>query len=384
MKKTSTAAAPRAPRWYLAVPLAALALLALSACSKPEAAPPVVRAVRTLVVDGQGGTVEREYSAEVKARIESRLAFRVGGKVTQRKVELGQSVRAGQVLGLLDAQDLRLQQDAAQAGLTAAQANARQAAADLQRFADLRKQGFISQAEFDRHQTTHLQAEAALRQAQAQAGVQGNQAGYAALVAGGNGVITQLDLEPGQVVSPGQPVMTLALDGPRDAVFGVPEDMGATVRAMVGKPGLVKVRRWGSPDWVQATVREVSAAADPSTRTLQVKADVGQAAFELGQTATVVFDTAVRATQGVRIPLSALAERAGQSVVWVLQPATMTVQPQPVFTADITGNTVLIARGLSPQAEIVTAGVHVLSPGQKVKRWVDPAKRADAASTPSH
>jgi RND family efflux transporter MFP subunit len=337
-----------------------------------------------LVVAGQGGAIEREFSAEVRARIESRLAFRVAGKVASRQVELGQAVRAGQLLGQLDAQDLRLQQGAAQAGLSAAEANARQAAADLKRFEDLRKQGFISEAEYDRHATAHLQAEAALQQAKAQASVQGNQTGYAGLVAGAGGVVTQLDLEPGQVVAAGQPVLTLALDGPRDAVFGVPEDMGPLLRGMVGKPGQLKVRRWGAPEWQPATVREVSAAADPVTRTLQVKADIGAAGFELGQTATVVFNTPVRFEQGVRIPLSALAEREGQSMVWTLNPKAMTVQPQPVATADITGNTVLVVKGLAPGAEIVTAGVHVLSPGQKVRRYVDPAAGPASGAAAAH
>jgi multidrug efflux system membrane fusion protein len=359
---------------------AALVVSGLAACSKQEAPPPIERAARTLVVSGQGGDIEREYSAEVRARVESRLSFRVPGKVIQRQVELGQTVRAGQSLAQLDAQDLKLQQAAAQAGLAAAEANARQATADLERFKELKAQSFISEAEYDRHVTAHLSAEAALRQAKAQAGVQGNQTGYAGLLAGANGVVTQLDLESGQVVAAGQPVLTLAHDGPRDVVFSVPEDMGPHVRGMVGKAGGLKVRRWASPDWLPATVREVAAAADPVSRTLLVKADIGVSSFELGQTATVVFSTPVRHPQGILIPLSALAERDGQSVVWVLDPKTMTVRPTPVRTSDISGNAVLVAKGLSDGLEIVTAGVHVLSPGQKVHRYVDPAAVAASAA----
>jgi len=359
----------------------ALSVGLLSACSKHEAPPEVVRAVRSQLLAGQGGDVEREFSAEVRSRVESRLSFRVPGKVLARKVELGQAVRAGQVLAQLDSQDLRLQQDAASAGLSAAEANARQASADLQRFKELKTQGFISEAEYDRHVTAHLSSEASLRQAKAQAGVQGNQTAYAALMAGASGVITQVDLEPGQVVAAGQPVLTLAQDGPRDAVFSVPEDMGAAARALVGKAGAVKVRRWGAADWQPATVREVAAAADPVSRTLQVKADVGQAGFELGQTASVIFNTPVRVAQGVRIPLSALAERDGHSIVWVLDGASMTVKPQPVYTADVTGNVILVAKGLQPGQEIITAGAHVLSPGQKVKRYQEPGAPAPSAAS---
>jgi RND family efflux transporter MFP subunit len=300
----------------------------------------------------------------------------VSGKVARRLVELGQPVRAGQVLAQLDPDDLRLQQDAARAGLAAAEANATQAASDLKRFTELKAQGFISEAELERHQTAAKGADAQLRQARAQAGVQGNQTSYAALVAGAPGVITQVDLEPGQVVAAGQPVLTLAQDGPRDAVFAVPEDMGRFVRTLVGKAGAVQVRHWASAKWEKATVREVAAAADPVTRTFLVKADGGGAAYDLGQSASIAFDTPVHVASGVRIPLQALAERDGHSVVWILDGKSMTVQPQQVATGDVVGNVVLVAQGLKPGQEIVTAGVHVLNPGQKVRRYEEPGSAA--------
>ena len=126
-------------------------------------------------------------------------------------------------------------------------------------------------------------------------------------------------------------------------------------------------------------MREVAAAADPVTRTFQVKADVGKAGFELGQSASVAFNTPVRVSGGLRIPLYALAERDGKSIVWVLDDKSMTVKPQPVVTADITGNVILVAKGLNAGQEIVTAGVHVLNPGQKVRRYQ--AGAADAAAS---
>lgn len=354
-------------------------VLVLAGCSKEAPAPTPERSVRTLLISETGGVLEREFSAEIRARTESRLGFRVPGKVARRTVELGQSVRAGQVLGQLDPQDLKLQQDAARAGLAAAEANATQAASDLKRFTELKSQGFISEAELDRHTTMARTAEANLRQARAQAGVQSNQTTYAALVADAAGVITAVDMEPGQVVNAGLPVLTLAHDGARDAVFAVPEDLGQAVRGLVGKKDAIKVRRWGTSEWVSATVREVAAAADPVTRTFQVKADVGKAGFELGQSASVAFNTPVRVSGGLRIPLYALAERDGKSIVWVLDDKSMTVKPQPVVTADITGNVILVAKGLNAGQEIVTAGVHVLNPGQKVRRYQ--AGAADAAAS---
>lgn len=344
----------------------------LTACGKHAEPPTPVRAVRTVVLADGGGSLQREFSADIRARTESRLSFRVGGKVTQRAVELGQRVKAGQLLAQVDPQDLRLGADAAKAALSAAEAQAAQASADLARFKELRSQGFISEAELERHTTAERAAQASLRQARAQAGVQLNQAGYASLAAGAAGVITSVDVEPGQVVGAGQPVLTLAQDGPRDVVFAVPEDMGPTVRALIGKPAGIQVRRWGTTEWTAAKVREVAGATDSLTRTLLVKADIGELQAELGQTAAVLVRTPTRIKGGIQLPLHALAQREGRSVVWVLDGQSMTVKPQPVVTGDIIGNVVLVADGLKPGQEVVTAGVHVLNPGQKVKRYVEP------------
>jgi membrane fusion protein, multidrug efflux system len=363
--------------YYVLLPVMA-ALLA--GCGKKPVTEPPVRAVRTLMLAETGGVLEREFAAEVRARTESRLGFRVGGKVNRRLVELGQSVTRGQVLAQLDPQDLQLAQEAARAGLAAAEAQATQAAANYKRFVELKSQGFISAAELERHDTMNKAAQASLRQARAQAGVQGNQTSYAALTADAPGVITGVDLEPGMVVGAGMPVLTLAHDGPRDVVFSVPEDMGPTVRSLMGKPGALKARRWGTQDWVPVTLREVAAATDPLTRTYLVKADVGRAGFELGQTATVGMNAPVRAAQGVRVPVNALAERGGKSVLWVLDGKTMTVNPVEVTTKDITGNLILVSQGIQPGQEIVTAGVHVLTPGQKVRRYQAPNASAQPAA----
>lgn len=352
--------------------------LTLAACSKPAEIQAPVRSVRTQVLVEGAGALQREFAAEVRARTESRLGFRVGGKVTRRLVELGQHVQAGQALVQLDPQDLKLGEDAARAGLASAEVQAAQAVADLKRFKELRAQGFISEAELERHTTSERAAEAALRQARAQAGVQTNQASYAVLAATAAGVITAVDVEPGQVVASGQPVLTLAHDGARDAVFSVPEDLGPALRPLVGKAGGVQVRRWGSADWVPATVREVAAATDPLTRTYLAKADVAGATVELGQTASVQMRVPTRVTSGVPVPLPAVIEREGQTIVWVLDPRSMTVQPQAVVTGDVLGNVVLVAKGLQPGQEVVTAGTHVLQPGQKVRRFQEAATAASA------
>jgi RND family efflux transporter MFP subunit len=365
-----------APPLLLAVLLSAL----MSGCSKQAAAPEPERAVRTQVVSTGAASASHEYAAEVKARVESRLSFRVSGKLLNRAVNLGDTVKAGQVLARIDAQDLKLAEAAAAAGVAAARTNRDQTAADYKRFVDLQRQGFISAAELERRESAFKAAQAQLDQAKAQADVQGNQAGYAQLIADAAGVVTGVDAEPGQVLTAGTPVVRIAQDGPRDIVFSVPEDQIGRVRAAASLPGALKVRLWGSDKTSPLALREVAAAADPATRTFLIKADVGKLDVKLGQSATVVLD--LPQTAGVvKLPLAAVLQQSGKTSVWVLDGASMTVKPVPVQVAGADGNEVVIAGGLNPGQEVVVAGVHVLNPGQKVKRYVPP--RATSSATPA-
>jgi multidrug efflux system membrane fusion protein len=366
-----------------------LSVVFLAACSRAEPSTAPVRAVRTLTVatDDAGGT--SEYAAEVRARTESRLGFRVGGKIVRRTANVGDMVKMGQVLAQLDPQDLRLGQDAARAALVAAQANFDQAAADFKRFKELRDQGFISSAELERRETALKAAQAQFDQARAQSSVQGNQAAYANLVADASGVITGVDVEPGMVVSAGTTVVRLAHDGPRDVVFNVPEDKVGLIKTLAAQPGRLHVRLWGkSAEMLPAHVREIAAAADPVTRTFAVKADLGeipaQITVRLGQTATIVAN--LPKVAGItKLPLSALREDKGQTSVWVVDKTSMTVASKPVQLAGAEGNDAIVTGGLTPGELVVTAGVHVLSPGQQVKLYVDPAAPPSttvAAGTP--
>lgn len=367
-------------RHLLLVPLLSVAVLA--ACTKAEPLSAPVRAVRTMTISPESAGGAYEYAAEVRARTESRLGFRVGGKVVKRLVNVGDSVKAGQVLAQLDPQDLKLGQAAAQASLVAAQANLDQTQADFKRFKELRDQGFISSAELERRETALKAAQAQLDQARAQASVQGNQAGYATLVADANGVITGVDAEPGMVVAAGAPVVRLAHDGPRDVVFNVPEDKVNLLKSLAAQPSKLKARLWGSTETFPTQIREIAAAADPVTRTFAVKADLGQsqatASVRLGQTATIVAELPRQA--GVtKLPLSALRESQGQTSVWVVDKTTMTVTSKPVQLAGAEGNEAVIKGGVAVGDVVVTAGVHVLNPGEQVKFYVDPSAPATAA-----
>lgn len=367
----------RAPS--LVIACVACAGLFVGGCTKPAPAGEPVRAVRTITVASQSVSTSLEYAAEVRARTESRLGFRVGGKMMRRHVDLGDSVRAGQVLAQLDPEDLRLGQEAARATLAAAQANYEQTQADFKRFKELRDQGFISSAELERRDTALKSAQAQLVQARAQASVQGNQAAYATLTADVAGVVTGIDAEPGMVLGAGTPVLRLAHDGPRDVVFSVPEDKVAAIKALSDQGAELKVQLWGDGQVrLPARIREIAAAADPATRTYLVKADVGQAPLKLGQTATVIVDFPA-ATGVTKLPLSALKEEQGRTVVWVVDPASMTVKTQPVQVGGADGNLAVIAAGLGEGQKVVTAGVHVLSPGQKVKFYAEPAAPTAAA-----
>ena len=365
------------------LPIALAAALGLAACSKTPTAPDPVRAVRTLTVAAQSAGGSYEYAGEVRARTESRLSFRVGGKMLRRAVDLGDSVKAGQVLAQLDPSDLRLGQDASRAAVAVAQAGFDQNAADFKRYKDLHDQGFIGGAELERRESALKTARAQLEQAKAQASVQGNQAGYSTLLADASGVVTAVELEPGMVAAAGTPVLRLAHDGPRDVVFAVPEDKVGLIKALATQPGHFKVRLWGATgEPLPATIREISAAADPVTRTFLVKADIGNAAasgIRLGQTAAVQVE--LPQTPGVtKLPLSALREEQGRSSVWLVDSQAMTVSSRAVQIAGADGNEAVISGGLAPGQIVVTAGVHVLNPGQKVKFYVEPGAAAASAS----
>jgi multidrug efflux system membrane fusion protein len=345
--------------------LAFIVFSVLAACSKVPPAPEPVRAVKVLTVGASATTFDLEFSGEVRPRVESILGFRVSGKLIARQAELGQRVKAGQLLAQIDPQDYRVAAEAASAQLIAAQSNRDVAAADLKRYQDLFEQGFISSAELERRQANDKAAQAQWRQAQAQNTVQGNQSNYTHLLADGAGVITSIEASAGQVVTAGQPVVRLALDGPRDVVFSVSEDKLTSLKTGV----VVDVRQWTDGKTLEAKVRDVSASADAITRTFIVKAALPKDADPvLGSTVTVSLRAAnlKGETPHIKLPTSALRTEAGATSVWVLDPATMTVKAQPIVVTTADGNDVVVNSGLQNGDQVVVSGVHVLTAGQKV------------------
>ena len=344
--------------------VAAAALTLLTACGKAPPPEEPVRSVKLVTVSASGLGSTHEYAADVRARIESRLGFRVAGKITRRAVEAGQRVRKGDLLAQLDPSDYQLAAQAARAQVSAATTQRDLASADLKRYQGLRDQGFVSAAEIERRTAQLQSAQAQLAQAQAQLSNQGNQAAYTQLLADADGVVTGVDAEVDQVVSAGAPVVRLAQDGPRDVVFAVPEDRLNEVR-----PGqAVDVQRWASDQRYVGTVREVAASADPVTRTYTVKLTLNGEAPPLGATVTAVPRAASDSggASAIKLPTSALFQQGQGSAVWVYDAASGTVRAQAVQPSTVDGNQVVITAGLTPGMQVVATGTHVLAPGQKV------------------
>lgn len=352
-----------------------LALLLLGCSPAVDKVEPL-RSVKLMSVPEAAAVDWPEYTGEVRARIEARLGFRVGGKLIRRHVEVGQRVRAGQVMAELDATDLGLASQVGAAQVEAAQTQLELARSEWRRAQDLKTQGFVSAVEVDRRLAQVQAAEATLKQARAQAAAQGNQMRYARLLADADGVVLALEAEVGQVVSPGAPIVRLARDGAREVLFSVPEDKVQWIR-----PGqTAQVRLWSaqrSTGPLPAVVREVAALADPQTRTYLVRAALpADARVGLGSTAFVRMDAGTDdRVSGVALPTSALWRDGAATAVWVFDATTGTVHPRPIQVVGLSDNEVLVQQGLKPGEEVVVAGVHVLTPGQKVQRFVSVGAR---------
>lgn len=370
----------RATRARAAVGLLAMAgLLALGGCGKQAEPVEDVRPVRLMQLNPAAGKTEYEFSGEVRPRIESRLGFRVGGKISARLVDVGASVRKGQPLARLDPTDLALAESGARAQYDAAKTDRDLAAADLKRYKELAAKNFISAAELNRRQATFDSAASRLEQAQASLRNQSNQTGYAVLTADADGVVTAIDTEVGQVVTPGQPVIRVAQTAEKEVAIGLPEDQVDMLRGTTD----VSIHTWSDPDrTLPGRVREISAAADPVTRTYPTRVSIPNppADLRIGMTAVVSF-TRTGDAATIRVPLTALLQDRGANQVWIYQPGqggSGTVKPVPVTLGEAQGNLIEVRQGLTPGQTIVTAGVHLLKPGQKVKpmQSVAPAQPA--------
>jgi len=344
---------------------ASLALGALVACSQPQPVATAPRPVLAQVVQPAVSGLGNVYSGEVRARRESDLAFRVGGKLVARQVDVGARVTRGTVFAQLDPQDARLAVDAARSQLAAADADHSLAKSELERYLQLFAQSFVSQAVIDARVTTFNATKAKLEQARAQLETAQNQSAYTTLTADADGVITAVSAEVGQVVAAGQPIVRLARPEEREVVINVPESRLAELRDAKE----VFVALWTQPERpYRAQVREVSPTADPVTRTFTVKVSVpdADAAVRLGMTANVMVGDSGERTL-VTLPLSALDQRTGSPSVWVVDPNTHKAAPRPVDIGAYREDGVTVRSGVSTGDVVITAGVHKLVAGEVVR-----------------
>ena len=356
-----------------------LSLALIAGCTKKVEKTEDIRPVRAIQAKLEGSEVLTEFSGEVRARVESRLGFRVPGKIVARKVELGTVVKRGQVLMQLDPQDLLLGQAQAKAGLAAAESNRDLAKAEFRRYQELREKNFVAQAVLEAKETAYKAAQASFEQAKAGFSNQSNQAGYASLTADVDGVVTFIEAEVGQVVAAGTPVVRIAKSGDVDVVVGIPEDKINSIRSMPD----VKVRLWANTQEVYtAKLRELSPIADPVTRTFVAKIGLPETAknVRLGMTANVSFG--MKNPQAmIRLPLTALFQEKNVSSVWIVESGA--VRLVPVQVGATVAEDVLIASGIQSGQIVVTGGVNLLKAGQKVRILGDETALTSAASTAS-
>lgn len=330
---------------------AGLAAAVLAGCSKPEAPAQPLRTVRVMKIDGAAVSGSLTFPGEVRARYESRLGFRLGGKLVERRVDVGAVVKRGQALARLDAQDTALNAAQAEAARALAEAEAK-------RYRELREKNFVSQAVLDAKET-------ALKTAAAQAGLARNQAGYTTLVADRDGVVTAVEAEAGQVVAAGQTVLRVAEGSEKEVVIAVPEGDVERVRGAEGFA--VMLNSLPGRSWA-GRLRELSPSADPATRTFTARISIPQAdeSVRLGMSARVEAKVS-RGDTALRLPLSAFFTRNDQASVWVVDPATQTVTLTKVETDGVAGNEMRVKAGLQPGQLVVIAGASLLESGQKVR-----------------
>lgn len=350
--------------------LPALPLLLLACGEKPQPDPRNTPAlVRTAIVQDAAGS-SRAFSGVIAARVQSDLGFRVAGKVLERPVETGQTVKRGQVLMRIDPADLRLAAQAQQEAVAAARARAQQTAQDEARYRDLRGTGAVSVATSDQMTAAAATAQAQLKAAEAQAEVARNASRYTELLADADGVVLETLAEPGQVVSAGQPVLRMAHAGRREALIQLPE----TLRPAIGSSAQASV--FGQDDTaVPARLRTLSDTAERQTRTFEARYALDGALDQAPLGATVTIRIAQASTEhAMSVPIGALFDAGKGPGVWLVSGQPAKVSWRAVTVRKLGDGTLDIAGPLKPGDTIVALGAHLLSEGEQVRVAAPAAK----------
>lgn len=351
---------------FVSLALLGAVSLAVSGCSEEKKAETkeILRPVKVVEVAAAGDTRALDYSGAVKARVEMNLGFRVAGKITDRRVNIGDRVKPGDLLAEIDPTDYELAVKTAEANLAAAEKGV--ATADLanKRAQQLYDKSVTAKSQMEQAALSYDQAVSTRDAAASSLDQAKNQVVYTELKADRSGIVTSISADTGAVVAAGTPVVAVALDGEKEVQIAVPEnDIGQF------KPGkTVKASFWSDSKLVlDGKVREVSGSADAQSRTFSVRVSLPtDDRVLLGMTATV--EAAIgNAETNVAIPLSALAEKDGKKIVWVVDRTASTVHAREVSVADFTGAGVHVADGLKGGDLVVAAGTQFMTENLKVK-----------------
>jgi RND family efflux transporter MFP subunit len=372
-------------RGAAAGPVAALlACLVLAGCQREvEAPPPEIRPVRAITVEARSDAGIVSLTGTVQAQTEINESFRIDGRLIERTVDVGDTVRPGQLIARLDPQNEESGLQAARAGLTAAQARLGEARTNFTRMRDLLVDSAVSRAQFEQAEAALKTAEAGVESAQEQVNLSQNRLSYTRLVATAAGVVTARGPEPGEVVSAGRMVIQVAGEGARDAVFDVPAaikdqaPLDPEIRVTLGKgrtagaaakPTDISVGLVSNPKVVTlGRVREVAPRADPVTGTFAVRVRLIDPPPTMRLGSTVTGRLQLPGTNAIRVPATALVRADGRTAVWVVDKASGTVALRSVELGNSDAKTAQVASGLKAGEVVVTAGVQALRPGQKVR-----------------
>jgi RND family efflux transporter MFP subunit len=365
--------------------VALAAALTLAACSKKEAAAPAPRPVVALAVQADGNAMPAaSLPGEVQSRYSTPLSFRVGGKIIERRVRLGDAVKSGQIVALLDPADAQKNAASAQAQLEAAQHGLVFAKQQLDRDQAQAKENLIAPAQLEQTTNAYASALAQRDQTAQQAALAKNQLQYTTLVAAHAGVITAEQADTGQNVSAGQAVYNLAWSGDIDVLCDVPES--ALAGFAVGQSANVTLAALPGRKFT-ARVRELSPAADSQSRTWRARLTLDNPGpdVRLGMTADVAPQASSQANGAARqtgfftLPVTALFHEGREPAVWVVRSADNALELRRVTVTRYTERTVVIGQGLKDGERVVLQGVHTVTAGEKV-RVIAPLHPEDFAS----
>jgi len=362
MKTTYTASV--SPRIVLATVLLTTGIVA--GCSKKAEEAPVVRPVRSVIVAASSGGTVTTYTGEIRSRYETDLSFQVGGKIASRAVDVGSSVKKGAALAQIDRTDQQVSVDAARASVNAARAELARARSDEARYRDLLERGLTTRATYLAQQTAVKTGQSKLDQASADLRLNEQRLGYTTLRADTDGIVTAVMTEVGSVVSAGQRVMSIAQPSELEAVFDVPDSRIDEIRTATA----VQIALLTSPQALYpARIREVSPSADPATRTYRVRTSLPlpPANLRLGMNVNVVLSQAAGGAAAVSLPATALFQKDDRTpAVWVVK-QDQTLELRPVTIDRYESDRILVSQGLRAGERVVTAGVHRLAAGERVR-----------------